>query len=77
MSRGAPLGCAIIAVLLPSLPARAEEVPAGHSVHGEAFNEGPRQRAYLMGGTGKVHLAVTTKNPEVQAFFDQDASGLV
>jgi peroxiredoxin/tetratricopeptide (TPR) repeat protein len=76
MSRGAPLGCAIIAVLLPSLPARAEEVPAGHSLHGEAFNEGPRQRAYLMGGTGKVHLAVTTRNPEAQAFFDQGVGQL-
>jgi peroxiredoxin len=46
-------------------------LPAGHSMHGEAFNEGPRQKAYLMGGTGKVHLAVTTKSKEAQAFFDQ------
>ena len=27
---------------------------AGHSSHGEAFNEGPRQAAYLIDGTGKV-----------------------
>ncbi|MGE0606308.1 MAG: redoxin domain-containing protein [Pirellulales bacterium] len=58
---------------------RAEEVaPAnqpgpspGHSVHGEAYNEGPRQRAHLMPGTGKVHLAITTNSPEAQKFFDQ------
>jgi peroxiredoxin len=45
-------------------------------MHGEAFNEGPRQAAYLMRGTGKVHLAVTTKSPEAQAFFDQGVGQL-
>ncbi len=44
---------------------------AGHSYHGEVFNEGPRQKAYLMGGTGEVHLKATTKVPEVQQFIDQ------
>ncbi len=44
---------------------------AGHSAHGEAFNDGPRQRAYLMGGTGRVNLTVTTKSPEAQKFFNQ------
>jgi peroxiredoxin len=44
---------------------------AGHSAHGEAFNDGPRQSAYLMGGTGRVHLAITTKAPLAQEFFDQ------
>jgi len=43
----------------------------GHSMHGEAFNEGPRQKAYLLGTTSNVHMTVTTKNPEAQAFFDQ------
>ncbi len=51
-------------------------IPAGHSYHGEEFNEGPRQRAVLIGGTGRVHLAVTTKHPEVQAFFDQGVGQL-
>ena len=36
-----------------------KETPAGHSYHGEFLNEGPRQAAYLMGGTGKVRFAVT------------------
>jgi peroxiredoxin/tetratricopeptide (TPR) repeat protein len=43
----------------------------GHSMHGEAFNEGPRQAAVLMGGTGDVHFPVTTKVPEAQQFVDQ------
>jgi peroxiredoxin len=49
---------------------------AGHSLHGEAFNEGPRQKAYLMGGTGKVHLKVTTSSPEAQKFIDQGVGQL-
>jgi peroxiredoxin len=51
--------------------ADAKEPVAGHSLHGEAFNEGPRQHAYLMGGTGKVHLQVTTANADAQKFIDQ------
>ena len=48
-----------------------KDVPAGHSYHGEAFNEGPRQKAYLMPGTGKVHFPATTKFPLAQKFIDQ------
>lgn len=55
----------------------AQEGPApGHSHHGEAFNEGPRQKGYLIGGTGKVHFPVTTKNPTVQKFIDQGVGQL-
>jgi peroxiredoxin/tetratricopeptide (TPR) repeat protein len=66
------LCCILTLGLLPCL-LRADDasVPAGHSMHGEAFNEGPRQQAYLMGGTGKVNLTITTKHPQVQAFFNQ------
>jgi cyanophycinase len=46
-------------------------LPPGHSQHGEAFNEGPRQKAYLMGGTGKISFPVTSKNPLVQKFIEQ------
>ncbi|GAB4161236.1 MAG: hypothetical protein Tsb009_38510 [Planctomycetaceae bacterium] len=48
-----------------------KEVRAGHSYHGEAFNEGARQKAYLMGGTGNVHFPATTKSPLAQKFIDQ------
>ena len=47
------------------------EIEAGHSLHGEAFNEGPRQAAYLMQGMGNVHWEITTKSPMAQRFFDQ------
>src|SRR5688500_3687775 len=43
----------------------------GHSMHGEAFNEGPRQAATLMEGTGAVDFPVTTANALTQKFFDQ------
>jgi peroxiredoxin len=43
----------------------------GHSHHGEAFDGGPRQDAYLMGETGKVHFPVSSKVPLVQEFVDQ------
>ena len=56
----------------PAKPA----TPAGHSTHGEAFNEGPRQQAKLIPGTGKVHFPITTKNPVAQQFFDQGVGQL-
>ena len=52
------------------------EILQGHSYHGEAFNEGPRQRAYLMGGTGKVNFPVTTHSEKVQAFINQGVGQL-
>lgn len=67
-----------LAIVLSCLTAgalSAEDSPPpktpGHSVHGEAFNEGPRQKARLMGETGKVSLEITAKSPEAKAFFDQ------
>jgi peroxiredoxin/tetratricopeptide (TPR) repeat protein len=45
--------------------------PPGHSAHGETFNEGPRQRAYLMGHTGPVSFPVTTSAPDAQKFINQ------
>ncbi|MEZ6087275.1 MAG: redoxin domain-containing protein [Pirellulaceae bacterium] len=47
------------------------ETLAGHSYHGEFLNEGPRQSAYLMAGTGAVKFPVTTKSSEAQAFVEQ------
>ena len=62
----------------------AEETPAsepqqvqpGHSLHGDVFNEGPRQAAYLMNGMGNVHWEISTKNPMAQRFFDQGITQL-
>ena len=47
------------------------EPAAGHSSHGEAFNEGPRQKAYLMDGMPDIEFPITTRNSEAQNFFNQ------
>jgi peroxiredoxin/tetratricopeptide (TPR) repeat protein len=43
----------------------------GHSAHGEIFNQGPRQKAYLMEGMPRIDFPVTSKNPLVQKFIEQ------
>ena len=48
----------------------------GHSVLGEAFNEGLRQHAYLMKGMGKVDFPITTTKPAAQRFFTQGLAQL-
>ena len=56
----------------PAKPADATTQPGplpGHSTHGEVFNEGPRQKAYLMPGMPKINFPVTTKSPEAQQFI--------
>ncbi len=57
-------------------PAAETDVAAGHSYHGEAFNEGPRQKAFLMPGLGRSQFKVTTTNPEAQKFFNQGVDQL-
>ncbi len=62
----------LTAALSWSVVAKSFETPApGHSMHGEVFNEGPRQAAYLMGDTGNVNFPITSANPEAQTFFNQ------
>jgi len=53
-----------------------KKVLEGHSYHGEAFNEGPRQSAYLMKGMGRVRFPVTTSEQEAQLFFTQGVAQL-
>jgi len=62
------LGAATIAA---DPPAPSTAVAAGHSYHGETFNEGPRQRAILLGTTGAVRFPTTSSDPEVQKFVEQ------
>jgi peroxiredoxin/tetratricopeptide (TPR) repeat protein len=49
---------------------------AGHSGHGVAFNEGARQKAYLMQGCGDVRFPVTTDADLAQKFFEQGVGQL-
>src|SRR4051812_4299728 len=67
------VACGYIAHADGEGPAGAE---AGHSLHAEAFNEGPRQSAVLMNGTGKVKLKISSKHPKAQAFFNQGVGQL-
>jgi peroxiredoxin len=62
----------IALLLLPCLILAEEDQPLpGHSHVGDAFDEGPRQSASLLGGTGKVTIPITSSWPKAQAFFDQ------
>ncbi|MBM79245.1 MAG: alkyl hydroperoxide reductase [Planctomycetaceae bacterium] len=44
---------------------------AGHSIHGEVFNEGPRQKAMLMKGTGIVDFPTTSDVALAKQFVNQ------
>lgn len=61
----------LLAALLPLSAEQADKFKIGHSHLGEPFDSGPRQKPWEMQGIGKVHLPITTKNPEVQKWFDQ------
>ena len=52
------------------------DVQAGHSYHGEAFNEGPRQSAYLMPGMGNVEFPASTERKLAQRFINQGVAQL-
>ena len=43
----------------------------GHSHLMPAFDAGPREKPWEMQGIGKVNFPITTKNPEVQKWFNQ------
>jgi len=65
---------ALFLLLAASLHA-ADPAP-GHSTHGDAFNEGPRQAAVLMPGVGRIHFPITTSKPEAAEFFNQGVGQL-
>jgi len=60
---------------LPQTPDSTNAQP-GHSFHAEAFNEGPRQAAYLMAGMGNINWKSSTPSPMAQRFLDQGLSQL-
>ncbi len=64
-----------VAIACPA-EARADHPNPGHSLVADVFDEGPRQAAYLMGGTSNVAFAVTTAVPDAQAFFNQGVGQL-
>jgi hypothetical protein len=68
----------LLALLLSSalLGDDPPRLPPGHSIHGEAFDDGPRQQATRMEGVGDVRFPATAANPEAQAFIDQGVAQL-
>ncbi len=54
----------------------ADAVAAGHSYHGEAFNEGPRQAAELIPGMAKIKFPTSAKNETTQKFIEQGVAQL-
>lgn len=68
--------CSFGLVLLGAGVLPAADVLPGHSTHGEAFDEGPRQAAVLMEGCGRIRFPITTKNEMAQRFFEQGVGQL-
>ena len=70
----------LIACFFAPLAAKAQEggssLLEGHSSHGEVFNEGPRQAAYLMDKPDSVHFPVTVASEPLQQLFDQGVGQL-
>jgi peroxiredoxin/tetratricopeptide (TPR) repeat protein len=58
------LSCAFLASAQPT-------PKMGHSAHGSAFDTGLRSRPWKMQGLGPAPFKITTKNPEVQQWFNQ------
>jgi peroxiredoxin/Flp pilus assembly protein TadD len=56
--------------------AGTDSILAGHSYHGDAFNEGPRQAAYLMPGMAPIDFPTSASQPRAQAFFEQGIAQL-
>ncbi len=69
-------GLRLSAAATAASPDDAPPAIPGHSSHGQAFDEGPRQAAYRMLGMPEVHFAVTTTNPLTQQFFTQGVGQL-
>ena len=65
------------AALVPAAEGEsADKVAAGHSYHGEAFNEGPRQAAVMMPGMAPTDFPTSTKSEIAQGFVEQGIAQL-
>src|SRR3981081_434966 len=61
----------LVAASLAVAQAPDEVYKQGHSLHGEPFDVGPREKPWPIAGIGKAPFPISTKNPEVQQWFDQ------
>ena len=60
----------------PNKPTGKTEVVAGHSYHGEAFNEGPRQAAVLIDSLAPIAFPTSTSSDAAREYFLQGVSQL-
>ena len=71
------IGAAVLACPVLAEDAKKEaEIAAGHSYHGEAFNEGPRQAAVLIPGMAELEFPVTSKSETAKQFVRQGIAQL-
>ena len=74
------VGMGLTLLVGAGLPVARAQEPAkptfGHSMKGDAFNEGPRQKAVLMSGIPKLSFPVTTRSPMAQRFVEQGVAQL-
>jgi hypothetical protein len=75
MLPAARFALAVLTSLAPLLAFQSDATTVlgrlGHSQHGDAFDTGPREKPWPMTGIGVAHFPITTRNPEVQRWFDQ------
>ena len=55
---------------------QSTEILPGHSIHGHAYDEGPRQKAKLLKGMGTVYFPISTTYPDAQLFMNQGVAQL-
>lgn len=68
---GLLIAAMIVAPAMAELRVVGPEPAPGHSRHGDAFDDGPRQKARLMPGCGVVRFPTSTKSDEARKFFEQ------
>lgn len=77
MTRFRIVPCLALLGISAQVSAQEPVKPAfGHSMQGEAFNEGPRQKAVLLKGIPKIEFPTSTKNKQAQKFFEQGVAQL-
>jgi peroxiredoxin/cytochrome c-type biogenesis protein CcmH/NrfG len=51
-------------------PPQTQQTKLGHSLHGDTYDTGPREKPWVMEGIGTAHFPISCK-PETQKWFDQ------
>src|ERR1700722_6852419 len=65
------LSALVLAAVVLSSAQNTLTILQGHSMQGQPFDVGPRGKPWVIDGIGIAHFPISTKNPEVQKWFDQ------